>query len=381
MSLLPLEEAVHQHWPNLAHCQKNLFRINPQPSGGDRSELHILVEFLDSADYPHPALEPVLEILHLWNREGSFEEIRQPVYHHSYITLRQVLHGLGTWCDHDRNYYCEAWIKGQPLREDEQSRLHPGDLVTMRLSPKTQSMTTRSTSLLQHGVALGRKFTIPLAHYIGLDETSQQQSVSLPIEPAQLCNFIAAWRNAPLGSIDELSNHIELPTATSDAPAQAEASLEDGNAVTHIFTDGSFDSTSEIMAWSFVVLQTDKSDYSIAGAFQLLGYACGIVETSSHSQQWRGANKRNAYVAEVEALLQAHWWALVHEVGPEVHFHFDAKSAGNGVSGQWGQTPHINFVGLHEQLRNVWKLVLVALYRIITSVHILETLGMNWSMQ
>jgi len=76
LSLLPLEEAVHQHWPNLAHCQKNLFRINPQPSGGDRSELHILVEFLDSADYPHPALEPVLEILHLWNREGSFGEIR-----------------------------------------------------------------------------------------------------------------------------------------------------------------------------------------------------------------------------------------------------------------------------------------------------------------
>ena len=171
LSLPPLEEAVHQQWPNLAHCQKNLFRIDPQPSGGDRSEIHILVEFLDSADYPHPALEPVLEILHLWNTEGSFEEIRQPVYHHSYINLRQVLHDLGTWCDYDRNYYCEAWIKGQPLRDDEQSRLHPGDLVTLRLSPKTQSMTTRSTSLLQHGAALGRKFTIPLAHYIGLDET------------------------------------------------------------------------------------------------------------------------------------------------------------------------------------------------------------------
>ena len=346
LSLPPLEEAVRQHWPNLAHYQKNLFRIDPQPNGGDRSEIHILVEFLDSADYPHPALEPVLEILHLWNSDGSFEEIRQPVYHHSYINLRQVLHGLGTWCDHDRNYYCEAWIKGQPLRDDGQSRLHPGDLVTIRLSPKTQSMTTRSTSLLQHGVALGRKFTIPLAHYIGPDETSQQRSVSLPIEPAQLCNFIAAWRDAPLGSIDELSNCIELPTATCDALAQAEVSLEGSNAVTHIFTDGSFDSNSEIMAWSFVVLQTDKSDYSAAGTFQLLGYACGIVETSSQSQQWRGANKRNAYVAEVEALLQAHWWALVHEVGPEVHFHFDAKSAGNGVNGQWGHDPTHQLCGL-----------------------------------
>ena len=41
-----------------------------------------------------------------------------------------------------------------------------------------------------------------------------------------------------------------------------------------------------------------------------------------------------------------HWWALVHEVGPEVHFHFDAKSAGNGVNGQWGHDPTHQLCGL-----------------------------------
>lgn len=346
LSLLLLEEAVHQQWPQFVHYQKNLFRIDPQPNGGDRSEVHVLVEFLNSADYPHPALEPVLEILHLSNRDGTLEEIRQPVYHHSYLNLRQALHGLGTWCDHDRNYYCEVWIKGQPLRDEEQSRLHPGDLITMRLSPKTQSMTTRSTSLLQQGSVLGRKFTIPLEHYICPAETSQQRSVSLPIEPAQLCNFIAAWRDAPLGSINGLSDGIELPTATSDALAKAEAGQKGMKAVTHIFTDGSFDSNSEIMAWSFVVLQTDQSDYSATNTFQLLGYACGIVETSPESPHWKGANQRNAYVAEVEALLQSHWWALAHDVGPEVHFHYDAKSAGNGVNGQWGYDATHQLCGL-----------------------------------
>ena len=261
--------------------------------------------------------------------------------------MSQVLHGLGKWCDHDRNYYCEAWIKGQPLQDAEQRRLHPGDLVTIRLSPKIQSTPTRTTSLFQHGAVLGRKFTIPLAHYIdSIDEAPQQRSVTLPIEPVQMCNFIAAWRDAPLGCIDDLPDGTELPAATREALAKADVGREGITPVTHIFTDGSYDSHSEIMAWSFAALKTDKSDYTTANIVQLLGYACGTVETSSQSPQWKGANKRNAYVAEVEALLQSHWWALAHEVGPEVHFHFDAKSAGNGVNGLWGHDSSHHLCGL-----------------------------------
>lgn len=347
LNLLSLEEAVHQQWPNLVHYQKNLFRIDPQPNGATFYEVHILVEFLDSADYPHPALEPVLEVLHLWKRDGTFEEIRQPAYHHSYSNLRQVLHGLGKWCDYDRHYYCEAWIKGQSLQEEEQQRLHPGDLVTIRLTPKTERLPTRTTSLLQHGAALRRKFTIPLAHYLGSNEKApQQRSVSLSIEPAQLCNFIAAWRDAPLGCIYELPDGTELPVATCEALDKANGCQKGITYATHIFTDGSYDSNSETMAWSFVVLKTDKSDYTTANIIHLLGYACGIVETSSHSPQWKGANKCNAYVAEVEALLQSHWWALAHEVGPEVHFHFDAKSAGYGVKGLWGHDSSHQLCGL-----------------------------------
>ena len=131
-----LEHAAHQVWPHLAHHRKNLILVTPQPKDDDHRAVHVLVEFMNQHDQPHPRLAPVLEDLHIWKLDGSLEDIRQAVYHHSHITLAKLFHGFGQWCESDHQYYCHAWARDRPLLHDGPYLLQPGDLVTLRLSPK-----------------------------------------------------------------------------------------------------------------------------------------------------------------------------------------------------------------------------------------------------
>ncbi len=535
-----LEHAAHQVWPHLAHHRKNLILVTPQPKDDDRRAVHILVEFMDQNDQPHPRVVPVLEDLHIWKSDGSLEDIRQAVYHHSYITLAKLFHGFGQWCESDHQYYCNAWARDRPLLQDGPYLLQPGDLVTLRLSPKrpeemawvterfpnapafyhqvvqqsaTSSVTdpkwtlfletagagttqavyqprwhghhspsavletyrtglqaegpleiyfvpylyvshqelvfvahlatdpnevcylsyvvqtpggieeegvrsisippttsfeellmtvgfprwtssttcavtllrdglpvddtggvhlrsgnclqltisiadwhqlardltligvtptasrseaaeAESTSLLQIGVHR-RKFPLLLAPH--LDTETNHKVVQFPLDLHHVTSFLGAWQQMPLNQPEDIPEEVELQSITRQALQLQAGPNQERH--THIFTDGSFDATTGTMAWSFVVIETGTFDYAPTGLKECLGFACGLVDTDHLSPNWKGAERANAYVAEMEALLQAQWWSISNNTGESVHFHFDAQSAGYAAGGRWGYDP------------------------------------------
>ena len=529
-----LDNLVNRFWPGYAHHRKNLIMVTPQPRDVDPKALHILVEYIDANDLPHPGLSPVLEDVHLWNEQGILEDIRQPAYHYSQININQLFHGFGNWCDEEQHYYCDAWIREQPLQHGELYPLLPGDLVALRLTPKrpeemawvtedfpnapnfyhstisrsarettrevqwklhavddnhatstatynppwygqhspravveafreglgiesnlevyfvnffyqetgelhfvaqlqedpreaclltfivqtqegveeegmrgvvlspsssideimeaagfprwssstscavtvqvngrgqgegedgTPSITVRSgdciqmtisvrswarlaadltprepsaTSLLQVKAVRRKRFSIRIAQHLA-GEGEDQPEVHLPITLPEVAEFLGAWYNQPLQDVRDLEGQLEIPESTRQALSHQK---EGDNANTlHLFTDGSYHSGDSSMAWSFVVIRTDQDDYLKATELQCIGYACGRVTTGPKCEQWKGANKANAYVAEMEALLQAQWWAIGHDEGGKVHIHYDALSAGNAAKGAWGFEP------------------------------------------
>ena len=178
------------------------------------------------------------------------------------------------------------------------------------------------------------KFRLCLADHLLPGTTSTREHVALPITPQQLSSFFGAWHSTPLGQLYDIDPEIEIPGPTQHALRGQE--VHDAAArVLHLFTDGSYDSSSGRMAWSFVAIYTNNDDYLEATKYYFHGFACGIVTTDPNSEDWRGAGKSNAYVAEMEALLQAHWWAFGKVQDANIHFHYDALSAGQATKGEW----------------------------------------------
>lgn len=527
---LHLSQLVDRFWPDLSHHRKNLILVTPQPEDVDPRATHIVVEYIDAMDQPHPALTPVLEDLYIRYVTGQAETIRQAVYHHTEITKEKLLFGLHRWCDGPARYYCHGWLRGQPLHPDVPSTLRAGDLVTLRLLPKrpeemawsaeylpnaasyyhntvaksavephgkvhwtlhyvtergdtttiitetnwkthqqpqeiveafrnnlcpddhfeayfvphgrtatgsdhfvahpnfeqnevclisiiiqtpagveeeiTQGIvlspttsfnqmlaaagyprwaisdscavtaqinggivtdeggiTVRSgdyvqmtvsvlswnqlaadllqadsegTSLLQLSVTRESKYTIHLSEHLDNAENAFTK-VKLPTDNKQVAQFLGAWHPIPLLQIGQLRGVIDLPEVTAHKLQQESWS---GKVHTlHLFTDGSYDADSGTMAWSFVVVCANDDDYLEASEFFCLGYASGLVTTTVDSEHWKGASDCNAYVAEMEALLHAHWWAIGNHNGYGLHFHYDALSAGNAAKGVWGFSP------------------------------------------
>ena len=64
-----------------------------------------------------------------------------------------------------------------------------------------------------------------------------------------------------------------------------------------------------------------------------------MVSAKQDEQHWHGATTINAYIAELEALLHAQWWALSHGLKAAT-FHYDAMSAGEAAAGNWGFDPN-----------------------------------------
>ena len=178
-----------------------------------------------------------------------------------------------------------------------------------------------------------RKFQISLAAHVEPESCAQQtRNFDLPLKIADIAGFLTAWTNAPLATVRDLPSTVELHESTKTTLNGQ--SKEAGATVLHIFTDGS--AADGIMAWSFVVVATNSENYRSATACTCCGYACGHVETSPSLPTWKGAERTNAYAAETEALINAQWWALTHDLKCPIHFHFDALSAGNAASGSWG---------------------------------------------
>ena len=170
-----------------------------------------------------------------------------------------------------------------------------------------------------------RRFQISLAaHVDSRGSTECSRNFDLPINISDVANFLTAWTNAPLSAVHDLPSTVELkePTMTVLKGQSKEVTTP----VLHLFTDGS--SADGSMSWSFVAVATDNENYRSATAWKCLGYACGHVEVSPQLPAWKGAERANAYVAETEALINAQWWALTHDLRCPIHFHFDALSAG-----------------------------------------------------
>ena len=527
---LHLSQLVDRFWPDLSSHRKNLILVTPQPDDVDPRAAHIVVEYIDAMDQPHPALTPVLEDLHIKYVNGQSETIRQAVYHHTEITKEKLLFGLHRWCDDSARYYCHGWLRGRPLHPDLPHTLRAGDLVTLRLLPKrpeemawsaeylpnaaryyhdtvatsaaasvekvqwtlhyvtekgdTTTITTEGrwtthqqpqevveafrknlcpddqfeayyvpygrtatghnhfvahpnqeqdevclistivqtpagieedttqgillspttsvnqilsaagypqwdnsdscavtvqinggvvtdeggitvrsgdhlqmtvsvtswnqlaadlthpdsegTSLLQISATQATKRILQLSEHLDTAEVAYNK-VKLPTDSKQVAQFLGAWYPIPLLQVSQLSEKIELPEVTIHKLQQT---CWSGNAkALHFFTDGSFEADSGVMAWSFVVICTNDNDYLKASESFFLGYACGFVTTQVESEQWKGASDHNAYVAEMEALLHAHWWAIGNHNGYSLHFHYDALSAGNAAKGVWGFSP------------------------------------------
>ena len=128
-------DAARSLWPEWKDLRLDIFVISPQPTNTKCGEIHIIAEFTDPFDLPHPGLSPVFEELHLTYFDGQDEMIRQPVYHHKEGGWESLMHGFGPWCiSQASTYRCDVWISGQPMQASHFSRLCPGDLVCIRIA-------------------------------------------------------------------------------------------------------------------------------------------------------------------------------------------------------------------------------------------------------
>ena len=235
-------------------------------------------------------------------------------------------------------------VNGEIVTDEGGITIRSGDYVQMtvsvaswrQLAEDLLQADAEGTSLLQLRTTQTSRVTLRLYDHLDVEEDTSD-TVKLLIDNEQVAQLLGAWHSTPLRQVDQLPGTIELPEVTIQKLQQVQWS-ENAN-ILHIFTDGSFDADSGKMAWSFVVVYANDDDYQAATDFCCLGYACGYVSTDLADDQWKGASDCNAYVAEMEALLHAHWWALGKHQGHGLHFHYDALSAGNAAKGVWGFSP------------------------------------------
>ena len=174
LSALELDRFTNSKWPAFAALPRSYFLVNPQPRDDDIAVIHILVEFWDENDAPHPAHIPTLEILHLWLSDGEQDQVRQAVYYDQGSNKEQLLRGLGEWCNDRSCYRCDVWHQNQPVRRHDTLQLQHGDLLTMRvahcqptwpmqISSMASSLTQQQYySLEEHyGNCIGRTEAVP----------------------------------------------------------------------------------------------------------------------------------------------------------------------------------------------------------------------------
>ena len=166
----------------------------------------------------------------------------------------------------------------------------------------------------------------PDLHPIACDNVTVPVSVSTQ----DISEILSQWSSLQPGSFTEEASALEL-SEEIQVLIQKSASGETLHHF-HLFTDGSYNSDNGGAAWSFVVVTMDTEQYSPESQCRLVGYHTGKVTANHEEDHWHGAPHLNAYIAELEALFHAHWWALCNDV-PCVHIHYDAMSAGQASAG------------------------------------------------
>ena len=188
----------------------------------------------------------------------------------------------------------------------------------------------------QQGQPQERKIEIALDHQLETAQEGRQEQISSNIPIHRIGLLLNAWKKLPLQRPGDIEPPLALPPNTSSALEECKETPAESLPYCHIFTDGSFGKEDQTMAWSFVVIRTDTEDYKNASITTCDGCFGGLATTDWLDPTWHGASHPSSYIAELEALLHAHWWALSHDYGQHLHFHFDSLSAGFASSGHWG---------------------------------------------
>ena len=157
--------------------------------------------------------------------------------------------------------------------------------------------------------------------------------VPVSVSTQEISEILSQWSNLRPGSFSEETSALEL----SDEIQVLIQNSTRGKTLQHfhLFTDGFYNSDNGSAAWSFVIVTMDTEQYSPESQCHLEGYFTGKVTANHADDYWHGAPHLNAYIAELEALFHAHWWALCSDI-PCVHIHYDAMSAGQASAGAWG---------------------------------------------
>ena len=129
-----IDRSANLHWPIFAHLHRNYFIVDPQPPEATATSIHVLVEFYDAENTPHPAHIPLLESLHLWLADGDTDVVRQAVYYDRFSKQEQLFRGLGDWCEDRSKYRCDAWRRTRAIPAGGSVELHHGDLLTLRVA-------------------------------------------------------------------------------------------------------------------------------------------------------------------------------------------------------------------------------------------------------
>ena len=169
----------------------------------------------------------------------------------------------------------------------------------------------------------------PDLHPIDCDAVAVPVSVSTQ----DISEILSQWSSLQPGSFAKDVSALEL---SEEVQVQIQKSVSKKTLRHfHLFTDGSYNSDNGGAAWSFVIVTMDTEQYSPESQCCLVGYHTGKVTANHDEDHWHGASHLNAYIAELEALFHAHWWALCNDI-PCVHIHYDAMSAGQASAGAWG---------------------------------------------
>ena len=177
-----------------------------------------------------------------------------------------------------------------------------------------------------------RRVPIAIAPYLHPVDC-EAATVPLSVSTQELAEILLQWEGIHPGCYAEEAAALEL---TDEVRGMIQNS-DQGKAFNHfhLFTDGSYNSEGGVASWSFVIVSMDTENYSTDSRCRLVGYYTGNVTSNYVDDFWHGAPHLNAYIAELEALFHAHWWALCNNL-PCVHIHYDAMSAGQASAGAWG---------------------------------------------
>ena len=198
-----LQDLTNTNWPIFVHLSRSFLLVDPQPQEATPTSLHLIVEFYEKENLPHPAHIPTLEDLHLWLADGDHDTVRQAVYYDKTSTHAQLFRGLGDWCEDRSTYRCDAWHRGQPVQPGSAVELCRGDLLTLRVacchpSWSRDTYYTFPNADIFYGIVLeitANQYIEPVVWHLFWQEGSSVHNIGWELQgsPAEAISLCAQW--------------------------------------------------------------------------------------------------------------------------------------------------------------------------------------------